>query len=129
MNASKCKNPERSTLSLNSRSEDFSETSCSQSESRSLTPRTVPKQPLESGGHSRSRPPLHSGKGPRTKEHASRKTARPRGQNTVWRALDLVSSSPFSREIERIELPERYTAPRFEAYNGRTDPVAHLSHY
>ena len=129
MNASKRKNPEHTTLSHNSSSEDFSETSCSQSKSRSLTPRPVPRQPLESGGHSRSRSPLHSGKGPQTKEHSSRKTARPRGMNAVGRALDLMSSSHFSREIEKVELLKRYTAPHFEAYNGRTDPVAHISHY
>ena len=129
MNASKRKNPEHTTLSHNSSSEDFSKTSCSQSESRSLTPRPVPRQPLESGGHSRSRSPLHSGKGPQTKEHSSRKTARPRGMNAVGRALDLMSSSHFSREIEKAKLPERFTAPCFEAYNDRTDPVAHISHY
>jgi hypothetical protein len=47
----------------------------------------------------------------------------------VWKALDLVSSSLFSLEIERAVLPERFTAPRFETYNSRTDPVAHISHY
>ena len=26
-------------------------------------------------------------------------------------------------------MPERYTAPHFEVYNGRTDPVAHIGHY
>uniref|UniRef100_A0A2N9FRK2 Uncharacterized protein n=1 Tax=Fagus sylvatica TaxID=28930 RepID=A0A2N9FRK2_FAGSY len=108
------------------RGEDFSETSCSQSESSSLTPQLVPRQPLESGRHSRSRPPLHIGKGQQTKEHTSKKTARPGGQHAVWKALDLASSSPFSRQIERAELPERYTAPRFEIYNGRTDLVAHI---
>ena len=112
VNALKRKNLEHSTLSLNSRSEDFSETSYSQSESRSLTPRIVPKQPLELGGHSQSCPPLHSGKGPQTKEHTSRKTARLGGQNAVWRGLDLVSSFPFSREIKKAELPERYTVLR-----------------
>ena len=129
VNASKRKNLEHSTLSLNLRSEAFSETSYSQSKSRSLTPRIVPKQPLELGGHSQSCPPFHSGKGPQTKEHTSRKTARLGGQNAVWRGLDLVSSSPFSREIEKAELPERYTVSRFEAYNDRTDLVAHISHY
>uniref|UniRef100_A0A2N9F856 Retrotransposon gag domain-containing protein n=1 Tax=Fagus sylvatica TaxID=28930 RepID=A0A2N9F856_FAGSY len=93
----------------------------SQSELRSRTPLTVSKKPLESGGHSRSRPPLHGEKG-----HYSRKTTRPGGQNAVWRALDLVSSSPFSREIEKAKLPKRYTALRFETYNGRTDPMAHI---
>uniref|UniRef100_A0A2N9F9V4 Reverse transcriptase domain-containing protein n=1 Tax=Fagus sylvatica TaxID=28930 RepID=A0A2N9F9V4_FAGSY len=96
---------------------------------KSLTPRPVPRKPLELGEHSRSRLPLHSGRGLQTKEHTSRKTARPGGQHVVWKALDLVSSSPFSRQIERAELPERYTAPRFETYNGRTDPVAHIGRY
>uniref|UniRef100_A0A2N9GNU9 Uncharacterized protein n=1 Tax=Fagus sylvatica TaxID=28930 RepID=A0A2N9GNU9_FAGSY len=50
-------------------------------------------------------------------------------QGAVWKALDLISSSPFSDEIELAELPERFTAPRLEIYNGRTDPVAHIDHY
>ena len=40
-----------------------------------------------------------------------------------------MSFSPFFREIEKVVLSERFTAPRFEAYNGRTNPVAHISHY
>uniref|UniRef100_A0A2N9EE12 Reverse transcriptase domain-containing protein n=1 Tax=Fagus sylvatica TaxID=28930 RepID=A0A2N9EE12_FAGSY len=86
-------------------------------------------KPLNIGEPSRSRPPLYGEKNPQAKKHSSRKTTRPEEQNVVWRALDLVSSSPFSREIEKAQLPERYTAPRFEAYNGRTDPVAHIGHY
>jgi hypothetical protein len=105
-----------------SRCEDFSETSWSQTEPN-------PRQPLESGGHSRTRPPLHVGKVQQTKEHASKKTARPGGQHAVWRALDLVSSSPFSRQIEKTKLPERYTALRFEIYDGRSDPMAHIGRY
>jgi hypothetical protein len=50
-------------------------------------------------------------------------------QGAVWKALDLISSSPFSDAIEQAELPERFTAPRLEIYNGRTDPVAHIDHY
>jgi hypothetical protein len=50
-------------------------------------------------------------------------------QGVVWKALDLISSSPFSDAIEQAELPERFTAPRLETYNGRTDPVAHIDHY
>ena len=59
VNASKRKNPRH-----DSHGEDFSETFCSQSEPRPLTPQPVPKQPLESRGHSRSRPPLHIGRSP-----------------------------------------------------------------
>uniref|UniRef100_A0A2N9FKE2 Uncharacterized protein n=1 Tax=Fagus sylvatica TaxID=28930 RepID=A0A2N9FKE2_FAGSY len=81
------------------------------------------------GRHSRSRPPLSNGRGPRSKEHSSEKTVRPKGQHAVWKALDLVSSSPFSRQIEKAEFPERYTAPRFEIYNGRTNPVAYIGRY
>uniref|UniRef100_A0A2N9FCE9 Uncharacterized protein n=1 Tax=Fagus sylvatica TaxID=28930 RepID=A0A2N9FCE9_FAGSY len=50
-------------------------------------------------------------------------------QGVVWKALDLISSSPFSNAIEQAELPERFTAPRLEIYNGRTNPVAHIDHY
>ena len=50
-------------------------------------------------------------------------------QGAVWKALDLISSSPFSDAIESAELPERFTAPRLEVYNGRTDPIAHIDHY
>jgi hypothetical protein len=118
VNASKRKNPGYSTLSLNSRDEE-----------RSQAPPTTPKKPLEAARHSWSRPPLYGGKNPRTKAHSPRKTACPGGQHAVWKALDLVLSSPFSRQIERAELPKRYTAPQFEIYNGRTDPVAHIGHY
>ena len=50
-------------------------------------------------------------------------------QGAVWKALDLVSSSPFFEEIKRTRLPERFTAPRLEVYNGRTYLVAHIGHY
>uniref|UniRef100_A0A2N9ITC8 Retrotransposon gag domain-containing protein n=1 Tax=Fagus sylvatica TaxID=28930 RepID=A0A2N9ITC8_FAGSY len=123
VNASKRGNPEYSNY------EDFPETSGSQSESRSLTPQTVHKKPRSLGESSRSRPPHYGGKNLQAKKHSSRKTPRPEEQSVVWRALDLVSSSPFSREIEKARLPERYMAPRFEAYNVRTDPVAHIGHY
>jgi hypothetical protein len=47
----------------------------------------------------------------------------------VWKALDLISSSPFSREIEKAKMPERFPVPRLEIYNGRTDLVTHIGHY
>jgi hypothetical protein len=47
----------------------------------------------------------------------------------VWKALDLISSSPFSREIEKAKMPERFPVPRLEIYNGRTDPVTHIGRY
>jgi hypothetical protein len=58
------------------------------------------------------------------------KTRGNRGERgAFWKVLDQISSSPFSEEIERAKLPPRYTAPGFEVYNGRTDPVAHIGHY
>uniref|UniRef100_A0A2N9FFW9 Integrase catalytic domain-containing protein n=1 Tax=Fagus sylvatica TaxID=28930 RepID=A0A2N9FFW9_FAGSY len=129
VNASKRKNPEHSITSLNLRGKNFAKNSCSESKSWSLTPPALSKLPLETARHSRSNPPFSGGRGPRLKDHASRKTAHPGGQHAVWKALDLVSSSPFSKQIEKAELPERYTTPRFEIYNGRTDPVAHIGLY
>ena len=58
-----------------------------------------------------------------------RKSARQGEQGAVWKALDLVSSSPFSEEIECAELLKKFTTPRFEVYDGQTDPIAHISHY
>jgi hypothetical protein len=60
--------------------------------------------------------------------HRSRSLHASEDRVAVWKALNLVSSSPFSEEIEHAELPERFTIPRFEAYYGWTDPVAHISH-
>jgi hypothetical protein len=78
---------------------------------------------------SRSRPPLYGEKSPPEKKHQSRKTVRPGRQNAVWKVFDLISSSPFSKEIEKAKMPKRYPVPRFEIYNGRTDPVTHIGHY
>jgi hypothetical protein len=69
----------------------------------------------------RDKSPRHQG--------TSRKIAQRGEQGAMWKALDLVSSSPFSEEIERAELLKRFTAPWFEAYHGRMDRIAHISHY
>uniref|UniRef100_A0A2N9G0X2 RNA-directed DNA polymerase n=1 Tax=Fagus sylvatica TaxID=28930 RepID=A0A2N9G0X2_FAGSY len=74
-------------------------------------------------------PPLYGETSAPGKKHQSRKTVRPGRQNAVWKAFDLISSSPFSKEIEKAKMPERYPVPRFEIYNGRTDPVTHIGHY
>ena len=58
-----------------------------------------------------------------------KKKVRQGEQGAVWKVLDLVSSSPFSEEIEQAKLSERFTTPQLEVYNGRTDPVAHIGHY
>ena len=44
-------------------------------------------------------------------------------------ALSQVAKSPFTRWIEGASLPQRFNQPTFSLYNGRTDPVEHVSHF
>ena len=45
------------------------------------------------------------------------------------KALSQISKSPFTREIEKAKLPSRFHQPTFIMYNGRTDPVEHVSQF
>ena len=45
------------------------------------------------------------------------------------RALNQISKSPFTRKIKGGRLPRQFTQPTFTMYNGRTDPVEHVSHF
>ena len=45
------------------------------------------------------------------------------------KALSQVSKSPFTQNIERASLPQRFHQPTFILYNGQTDPVEHFSHF
>ena len=45
------------------------------------------------------------------------------------KALDRISKSPFTRKIEGAKLPRRFHQPTFTMYNGRTDPVEHVSQF
>ena len=45
------------------------------------------------------------------------------------KALDCISQSPFMRRIEGAELPRQFHQPTFAIYNGRTDPVEHVSQF
>ena len=45
------------------------------------------------------------------------------------KALDQISKSPFMREIEGARLPRCFHQPTFIVYNGRTDPVEHVSQF
>ncbi|XP_023906155.1 uncharacterized protein LOC112017930 [Quercus suber] len=45
------------------------------------------------------------------------------------RALDWLSKSPFTRRIEKVVLPWWFQQPTFTIYNGRTDPVEHVSQF
>ncbi|XP_065635478.1 uncharacterized protein LOC136070062 [Quercus suber] len=43
--------------------------------------------------------------------------------------LRRATRSPFSADIERAPMPDRFTRPPFNSYDGKTDPIEHVSHY
>ncbi|XP_075654972.1 uncharacterized protein LOC142625160 [Castanea sativa] len=49
--------------------------------------------------------------------------------DAMSRALRRAARSPFSDEIERAQMPRHFTRPPFISYNGKADPVEHVSHY
>ena len=51
------------------------------------------------------------------------------GNKAMNEALSQVAKSPFIRWIESASLPRRFNQPTFSLYNGRTDPVEHVSHF
>ena len=51
------------------------------------------------------------------------------GNEAMNEALNQVAKSPFTRQIEGASLPRQFNQPTFSLYNGRTDPVEHVSHF
>ena len=51
------------------------------------------------------------------------------GNDAMKRALDQVSRSPFTYKIEGAKLPRRFNQPAFAIYNGRADPIEHMSQF
>ena len=51
------------------------------------------------------------------------------GNNALSKALNQISKSPFTRRIESGKLPCQFTQPTFTMYNGKIDPVEHVSHF
>ena len=45
------------------------------------------------------------------------------------RALRKAARSPFSEEIKLALMPSRFMRPPFNFYDGKADPVEHVSHY
>ena len=66
-------------------------------------------------------------------DHGSGSTEEWRTHNAamdaISRALRKAARSPFSDEIERAPMPSRFTRQPFNSYDGKTDPVEHVSHY
>ena len=44
-------------------------------------------------------------------------------------ALHRVARSSFLRDTEMPPRPSKFTRPPFNSYDGKTDPVEHVSHY
>ena len=51
------------------------------------------------------------------------------GNTAMNKALSQVSKSPFTRNIEDAVLPRRFYQPTFTLYDGRSDPIEHVSHF
>ena len=51
------------------------------------------------------------------------------GNKAMNEVLSQVAKLPFTRRIEGASLPRRFNQPTFSLYNGRTDPVEHVSHF
>ena len=49
--------------------------------------------------------------------------------DAMSRALRRAARSPFSDEIEWAPMLSRFTRLLFNSYDGKTDPVEHVSHY
>ena len=51
------------------------------------------------------------------------------GTDVMKKALSQISKSPFTWGIEKAKLPRRFHQPTFAMYNGRTDPIEHVSQF
>ena len=51
------------------------------------------------------------------------------GNDAMSRALRQISKSPFTRRINRANLPRWFAQAMFTMYNGRIDPVEHANHF
>ena len=68
------------------------------------------------------------------KEHSRKRrrrspSGRGVGTNVMKKALSQISKSPFTWGIEKAKLPRRFHQPTFTMYNGRTDPMEHVSQF
>ena len=51
------------------------------------------------------------------------------GNDVMSKALSQISKSPFIYKIKGTRLPRHFHQPTFTIYNGRTDPVEHVSQF
>ena len=68
----------------------------------------------------------------RRKHYCKKSRTPPRrgqGHDAMGKALLQISHSPFCQCIKQAELPRSFNQPTFPIYNGKTDPIAHVSHF
>ncbi|XP_065619445.1 uncharacterized protein LOC136063254 [Quercus suber] len=63
------------------------------------------------------------------KKQPQRPSHRGVGNDAMSKALNQIFRSPFTRRIEGAKLPRHFNQPAFTIYNGKTDPVEHMSHF
>ena len=51
------------------------------------------------------------------------------GSDAMSKALNQISKSPFTRNIEGARLPQKFNQPTFTIYKGRMDLVEYVSHF
>ena len=51
------------------------------------------------------------------------------GNDAMSKTLNQIFRLPFTHRIEGRRLPRQFTQPTFTMYNGRIDPVEHISHF
>lgn len=56
-------------------------------------------------------------------------TPRIMGNDVMSKALQQISFSLFSEEIENSYLPSRFVRPTFVMYDGKSNPIDHVKHY
>ena len=49
--------------------------------------------------------------------------------DAMSRALRRAARSPFSDDIERAQMSRQFNKPLFISYDGKANPVEHISHY
>ena len=51
------------------------------------------------------------------------------GNDAMNKSLSQISKPPFTRNIDNAVLPWRFHQPTFSLYDGRSDPVEHVSYF
>ena len=99
---------------------------------RSLSSSNISSNDKEDASYRRrSRiPPSESFSCDEERHHRQKYKSPPRkgvGNDVMNKALNQISKSPFTRRIEGAKLPRCFHQPTFTIYNGRIDPIEHVS--